>query len=232
METKTLPCPDGRWRRRKRLNSSDRLPVRGKLLGRARAIRSEPPWRRKLPVCRQDCFCGKARGPSQLGRRPGYFPTAVAQGRKTQAPLLSQQGKVKTGLRPQLASTSWSFRELSGTHWAWMRPGEQAELTPKPQRDEAIGGLGRPLGAEVSEKWILRPGLLHPSGKGSILQVCLVKSWVEALLLEKSGSLLRVARTPHWTYSAVSFLLRPISLLRAAHGFPEHHTRPSAMPSE
>ena len=33
--------------------------------------------------------------------------------------------KVKIGLRPQVSSISWNCRELSETHWAWMRPGEQ-----------------------------------------------------------------------------------------------------------
>lgn len=58
--------PDGRWRGRKCLSSSDSFPVRGKLLGRVRGIRAEPPWRRTLPVCGAVLLRGQGLGPSQL----------------------------------------------------------------------------------------------------------------------------------------------------------------------
>lgn len=75
-------------------------------------------------------------GPKQ--ENPGFFASA--------------QGKVNIGLRCQLSSISWNARELSETHWAWMRLGEQGYITSKSQKDESNASLRRSPRAEVSEK--------------------------------------------------------------------------------
>lgn len=80
--------------RRKCLSSSDSFPVRGKLRARVRGVRAEPLPRGALPVCGAAPRLGPP--PPRLGRQPGYFPSAAARGRKTQAPLLLH--KAKSGL--------------------------------------------------------------------------------------------------------------------------------------
>lgn len=110
-EPKPRLSPLSGWQmvRRKCLNSSDNFPVRGKLLGRVRGIRTEPLWRRRLPVC------GAA---PLLGALPAWkaawvFSYCCGPWQENPGSFAPAQGKVRTGLRPQLSPLSWNLRELN-----------------------------------------------------------------------------------------------------------------------
>ena len=72
------------------------------------------------------CSGGKATGPSRLGKQPGYFPIAVAQGSKTQAPLLPHKARSRLASRPSflLPAGIWDFGEAR----------QQGELTSGSQK--------------------------------------------------------------------------------------------------
>lgn len=107
-ERKPRLSPPSRWQM-----AGEEMPERlgplscqGKVPDCVRATRTEAPRRRTLPVWGRTASPGEARGPCPLGEQPGYFPTAVAQGRSTQAP-----GTLTFGLGRQLSSTSWHLDE-------------------------------------------------------------------------------------------------------------------------
>lgn len=105
-EPKPRLSPLSGWQmvRRKCLNGSDNFPVRGKLLGRVRGIRTEPPWRRQLPVC----GAGLLLVGLPAWKAAWVFSYCCGPRQENPGSFASAHGKVRVGLRPQLSSISWT----------------------------------------------------------------------------------------------------------------------------
>lgn len=100
-------------------------------MGRARGLRTDPPWRRKLPVCEAGLLLGaRPEGPSRLGAQPGCFPSAVAPGRKPQAPLLRhRQGQ--DWIHVPASFCQLEFEALVRPESRASKPPDHREMSPR-----------------------------------------------------------------------------------------------------